>query len=112
MESTNPTKKQSQLGEVWRRLKKNKLAVVSLFVIIFVVLVAIFAPLLAPYSYEVQDLMRPLDGPSKDYLLGTDRLGRDVLSRLIYGARQSLQMGFTAVLGAAVAGIIIGSIAG
>ena len=112
MEKKKPKKKQSQLAEVWRRLKKNKVAVVSLFVIVFVVLVALSAPLLAPYPYALQDNMRPLEGPSRDHLLGTDRLGRDVLSRLIYGSQQSLQMGFTAVLGAALLGVIIGSIAG
>ena len=88
MEEMNPSKKQSQIGEVWRRLKKNKVAVVSLCVIIFMVLVAVFAPLIAPYSYEVQDQMRPLEGPSSDYWLGTDRLGRDTFSRLVYGSRQ------------------------
>ena len=112
MEDNKATKKQSQIGEVWRRLKKNKIAVVSLCVIIFMVLVAIFAPLLAPYSFERQDVMRPLDSPSRDYLLGTDRLGRDTLSRLIYGSRQSLMMGFTAVLGSAVLGVLLGSVCG
>lgn len=107
-----PRKKQSQIREVWRRLKKSKVVVASLIVIILLILIAIFAPLLAPYSYEVQDTSRPLENSSRDYLLGTDRLGRDVLSRLIYGSRQSLQMGFTAVLLSAAVGIIIGSIAG
>ena len=105
-------KKQSRLAEVWRRLKKNKLAIISLFVILFVVLVAIFAPFLAPYEYMEQNTSRALEGSSSDFILGTDRLGRDVLSRLIYGSRQSLQMGFTAVVVAAVLGIVIGSIAG
>jgi len=107
-----PLKKHSVIGEVWRRLKKNKVAVVSLFVIVFIVVVALLAPLLAPYSYEVQNTKRALEGPSRDYLLGTDRLGRCVLSRLIYGSQQSLQMGFTAVIVAAVIGIFIGAIAG
>ncbi|MCL1834747.1 MAG: ABC transporter permease [Oscillospiraceae bacterium] len=111
-ENKQAVKKQSQLKEIWRRLKKNKIAVIAMFVIIFLVLIAIFAPLIAPYSYETQDVMRPLEGPSRDHILGTDRLGRDVFSRLLYGAGQSLQMGFTAVLGAALLGIIIGSIAG
>jgi peptide/nickel transport system permease protein len=107
-----PRKKQSQVGEVWRRLKKNKIAVASLIVILLLVLVAIFAPFIAPYSYEVQDTNRPLEGSSPDHLLGTDRLGRDVLSRLIYGAGQSLQMGFTAVIFSAVIGVIIGAFSG
>ena len=112
MEEIKATKKQSQLLEIWRRLRKNKVATVSLFVIIFIVLVAIFASVIAPYPYDLQHLDKPLDPPSWDHLLGTDRLGRDTFSRLIYGAQQSLQMGFTAVLGAAVLGIMFGAIAG
>lgn len=113
MEKANkPKKKKSALSEVWRRLKKNKVAVVCLFVIIIIIIIALLAPLLAPYSYEVQNTRRTLEGPSKDYLLGTDRLGRDVLSRLLYGSRQSLQMGFTAVILSAILGIFIGAIAG
>ncbi len=107
-----PRKKQSQLGEVWRRLRKNKVAVVSLVVIVLLILVAILAPVLAPYSYEVQDTNRPLEGSSPDHLLGTDRLGRDILSRLMYGAGQSLQMGFTAILFSAVIGVILGAFSG
>jgi peptide/nickel transport system permease protein len=107
-----PKKKKSGLYETWRRLKKNKVAVVSLFVIIFVILIAILAPLLAPYSYEVQNTKQALASSTKEHLLGTDRLGRDILSRLIYGARQSLQMGIISIAISTVLGIIIGSIAG
>jgi len=107
-----PRKKQSQVGEVWRRLKKNKVAVASLIVIVLLIFVAVLAPVIAPYSYEVQDTNRPLEGSSPDHLLGTDRLGRDILSRLIYGAGQSLQMGFTAILFSAVIGVIIGAFSG
>lgn len=106
------SKKQSRFHDTWRRLKKNKIAVVSLFVIIVVILIAIFAPLLAPYSYEIQDARHALAPPSKEHLLGTDRLGRDILSRLIYGSRQSLQMGMVSMAISAVLGIILGSIAG
>ena len=105
-------KKASGVGEVWRRLKKNKVAVVSLFVILAVILVAIFAPLLARYPYEVQNTKRTLEGSSREYPLGTDRLGRDVLSRIIYGTRQSLQMGIIAMAISSVIGIILGAIAG
>ena len=105
-------KKQSYLGDVWRRLKKNKVAIASLFVILFIILVAVLAPILAPYPYEVQDTKNTLAGSSMQHLLGTDRLGRDVFSRIIYGSRNSLQMGFTAVLIAAAVGVFIGAIAG
>ena len=99
-------------NELWRRLKKNKIAVISLFVLIIIFLVAILAPILAPYSYEDADMANSLAGSSREHLLGTDRMGRDTLSRLLYGSRQSLQMGIYAVTGAAVVGIIIGAIAG
>ena len=109
---SKPAKKKSRLSETWRQLKKNKAAVVSLFIVIAVALVAIFAPFLAPYPYDDQNTKRALEPPSKDHLLGTDRLGRDILSRLIYGTRQSLQMGVVATVIAAVVGVIIGAIAG
>ncbi|MCL2124916.1 MAG: ABC transporter permease [Oscillospiraceae bacterium] len=105
-------KKYSYFGEVWRRLKKNKVAVVSLFVIVLIIIIALLAPVLAPHPYDQNNPSRSLEGPSSDFLLGTDRLGRDILSRLIYGSRQSLQMGFTAVIVAAAVGIFIGAIAG
>lgn len=106
------TRKNSRLSEVWRRLKKNRLAVVSLFILLALFLVAIFAPVLAPYGYEEEDFSLSFAGSSAEHLLGTDRLGRDILSRLIYGSRQSLQMGIYSTVLAAVAGIIIGAIAG
>jgi peptide/nickel transport system permease protein len=107
-----PRKKKSGLWEVWRQLKKNKIAVVSLFIIILVVIIAILAPLIAPYSYDTQDAAHPFAESSWEHPLGTDRLGRDVLSRLIYGASQSLQVGAISTCIAAVIGIIIGAIAG
>ena len=109
MNEANKTKKKN---EVWRRLKKNKVAIVSLFILIFIFLIAVFAPLLAPYSFEETHTKNSLERSSRQFLLGTDRLGRDVLSRLLYGSRQSLQMGVFAVTGAAIIGIIIGAIAG
>jgi peptide/nickel transport system permease protein len=109
---TKKLKKKSQLLEVWRQLKKNKLAVISLFVLIALVLVAIFAPLLAPYSYSAQDIMNANAGSSAEHLLGTDKLGRDILSRIIYGARASLIMGFSAIAIGAVIGIAVGAISG
>lgn len=105
-------RKQSRWREVWHRLKKNKLAVAALVVLIIFVLIAIFGPLFAPYTYEQQDAMHAKAGSSAEHLLGTDKLGRDVLSRLIYGTRQSLSMGVIAVAIAAVIGITIGAIAG
>ena len=110
MEET--VKGRSNSSEIWRRLRKNKIAVVSMFVLLMVFLVAIFASALAPHSYEETNPSRALEGPSRDYPLGTDRIGRCVLSRLLYGARQSLQMGVFAVTGSTLIGLTIGSIAG
>ena len=112
MKSVLKSKKKSTLGEIWRRLKKNKAAVVSLYVIIFVILVAIFASVLAPYPYDKQDFSNSFASPSKEHLLGCDKLGRDVLSRIIYGSQQSLQLGIVAVAISAIVGIFIGAIAG
>jgi peptide/nickel transport system permease protein len=105
-------KKYSATKEVWHRLKKNKLAVVGLIVIILLILVAFLGPIIAPYTYSEQDTLSKFAPSSKEHLLGTDNLGRDVLSRLIYGTRQSLQMGIYSVAMAAVIGIFIGAIAG
>ncbi len=105
-------RKQSRLREIWHQLKKNKMAVVSLFVLLALVLIAIFAPLIAPYSYSEQNVLNSNASPSSEHLLGTDDRGRDILSRLIYGTRQSLQMGIFAVAIGAIIGIIVGSISG
>ena len=105
-------RKKSRLKDTWRRLKKNKLAIAGLVVMVLLILVAILAPLLAPYSYSQQDSMKSYGSASSENLLGTDKLGRDVLSRLIYGSRASLVMGFISVAIAAIIGITIGAIAG
>lgn len=101
-----------RLAEVWHQLKKNKFAIVGLVVVILVLLVAIFAPLIAPYRYDAQDLSNTYAKPSPEHPLGTDRFGRDTLSRLIWGSRNSMKMGLGCVAFGTVAGLIIGSIAG
>jgi len=105
-------RRKSSAYDVWRRLKKNRLAVVALFVLILLVLVAILAPVISPYPYEQQNSKHTYETSSSQFLLGTDKLGRDVLSRLIYGSRQSLSMGAIAVAIAAVIGVTIGAVAG
>ena len=105
-------KRKSPLYEVWRRLCKNRLATAGLVVLVLLILVAIFAPWLAPYEYMTQDGMLSFARPSAQHLLGNDRFGRDILSRLIYGTQASLQLGFISVAIAAVIGIPIGAIAG
>jgi len=105
-------RKQLRIFEIWRRLKKNRLAVVAFFILILLILTAVFAPLLAPRSYSQQNAKLANAPPSARHPLGNDRLGRDILSRLIYGARQSLQMGIIAVAIAATIGIALGTVAG
>ncbi len=99
-------------GETFRRLKKNKIATVSLFVLLFLVFLSIFADWIAPYSYFEQNLRDLLQSPSKAHWLGTDQYGRDILSRLIYGTRISLSVGVVAVGLALLLGGILGAAAG
>jgi len=101
-----------ETNETWRRLKKNKTAVFSLFVLIILAVLGIFADFVAPYSYFEQNLHDLLQAPSRAHWLGTDQYGRDILSRLIYGTRISLSVGLIAVGLALFAGGILGSVAG
>lgn len=98
--------------EAWMSFKKNKLAVIGAFIVIFFILVAIFAPLIAPYTFKEQMLSNRLLPPSSDHWFGTDDFGRDIFSRVVYGARISLWVGFLAVLGSIVVGCLLGIIAG
>ncbi|HCJ65922.1 MAG TPA: peptide ABC transporter permease [Elusimicrobia bacterium] len=96
----------------WRRLKRNKLALSGLSIILFLTILAIFAPLLTPYNPLEQNLLARLSSPSKEHWFGTDDLGRDVFSRIIYGTRISLTVGFVAIGIAIIIGTIIGLISG
>lgn len=97
---------------MWKRFKKNKLAVIGGCLVFGLFAVAILAPLISPYDPNVINMDNVLQSPSSRHILGTDDLGRDVLSRLIYGTRISLSVGFIAVIIATIIGIILGSIAG
>lgn len=99
-------------SEVWRRLKKNKVAYASLYILALLVIIALFANLIAPYSYSEQNLTNILQKPCKEHLFGTDQYGRDILSRVLYGARISLSVGFIAVGVALIVGGTLGAIAG
>ncbi|MEK8036068.1 MAG: ABC transporter permease [candidate division NC10 bacterium] len=96
----------------WRTFTRNRLAVCAGIVVGILVVLAVLAPLLAPWDPNKPDTRRILAGPSASHWLGTDQLGRDVLSRVLYGARISLAVGFISVGIAAVIGIILGSAAG
>ena len=96
----------------FRRLLANPLAAASLFVLAALVLVAVFSPLLAPYDFAKQDLPAKLQGPSALHRLGTDELGRDTFSRLLFGARISLSVALGVELLVVSAGLTVGLIAG
>ena len=106
------SKRRSKFGDIVHRLKKNKAAMFSVFVLIIIILVALFGKYIAPYPYDLQDYSLSFAKPSREHLLGCDQLGRDILSRLIYATRQSLQLGILATCIAAVCGITLGCIAG
>lgn len=112
MDNKIKTKKESSFLAVLKRLSRNKLAMVGLAVIILMILAAVFAEVIAPYSYTQQDLMNTFSKPNRLHICGTDKVGRDIFSRLIYGARESLKIGFLSVLVAAFFGILIGAVAG
>lgn len=95
-----------------RRFSRNKAAVVSAIFVLLLIVVAVFAPIIAPYSYEEVNFAAITAEPSPEYLLGTDALGRDVLSRLIYGARVSLLVSLIAQTVIIVIGVPIGIISG
>lgn len=98
--------------DVWFNFKKNKLALVSLAFLLVMILFAIFAPILSKYSYEMQDLTNRNALPSAQHWFGTDKFGRDIFVRVMYGARISLSVGFAAAGINLVIGVIFGGICG
>ena len=95
-----------------RMCRQNPLAAVSAIVILIFILMAIFAPVIAPYGETEQDLINRLQDPSLTHLLGTDELGRDLLSRMLYGSRLSIAIGILPSLISLVIGVIAGLVAG
>lgn len=98
-------------SDAWRRLRRNKMAMAALAVMIILIFCAVFADFVAPYSYEYQDLTNAFAYPCLEHLFGTDNLGRDIFSRVIYGSRISLQVGLIAVSIAVLVGGSLGAIA-
>jgi ABC-type dipeptide/oligopeptide/nickel transport system permease subunit len=99
-------------SRAFRRFVKNKAAVVSVFFLIFVALMGAFAELVAPFSFETQNIDRVLESPSSAHLFGTDSLGRDLFSRIIYGARMSMSVGILTAIVSVIIGGIYGAISG
>lgn len=96
----------------FKRLLRNFAFTFGLIVTVALVLAAIAAPLLSPFDPNMQDTSRRLEAPSRDHLLGLDELGRDVLSRILWGSRVSLRVGFSVVIIASFVGISLGAISG
>lgn len=100
------------LSKGWKRFRKNRAAFASLIFLFIIGVMAILAPVFAPYSYETQSMNDILKTPSAAHWMGTDSLGRDLYSRLIYGARMSLSVGVLTALFALLLGTVTGAIAG
>jgi ABC-type dipeptide/oligopeptide/nickel transport system permease subunit len=98
--------------DAWKRIVRNKLAMLGLAFVIFLILVAIFAPLIAPYDPIIRIKEESLLGPSLVHWFGTDILGRDILSRVIYGSRISIEVGVIAVGISVIIGLILGALSG
>lgn len=105
-------KRQNELIVVARRLSRNSSAAIGFVVATILTLMAIFAPVIAPYPYDKPDLLHTREAPSMQHIFGTDELGRDVFSRIVWGSRFSLSTGFLAVLFSSSVGMLLGAIAG
>ncbi len=107
-------KKRSSLGMIWHQLKKNKGAIIGLILITLVIILALCAPLIYDYKQDIikNHVRERMLYPSREHPFGTDDLGRDILARVIWGARYSLAVGVVAVLFALVVGVTLGAIAG
>lgn len=105
-------KHRGQLGTVFKSLRKNKLAIMGLIILIVLVVIGIFASYIAPYSYDKQDLKNAFQYPNKGHIFGTDEFGRDIFSRIVYGSRISLKIGFISVGISLLIGGALGAIAG
>lgn len=105
-------KKHGQMYETWMRLRKNRLAVLGMVILLLIIIIAVFAEQIAPYPYDLQDYNVVSEPPSAQHWFGTDNYGRDILSRVIYGTRLSLRIGFISLAGGALVGCLLGAIAG
>ena len=104
--------RRGEIRQFWRTFSRNQLACCGAVVVGILVAIAVLAPALAPWDPNKTDMKRILEGPSTKHWLGTDQIGRDVLSRLLYGSRISLAVGFVSVGIAVLIGIVLGAAAG
>ncbi len=114
--STTPkSRMQARLGRAyagWSAFVANRPAVAGLFIIVLLLLVALFAPLLTPYAPDIPDLSHRLEPMGPGHLLGTDELGRDILARILYGSRLTLYVVLLVAITAAPVGLVMGTVAG
>ena len=118
----NKMKKRSQIGDIWRRFRKSPTALIGLFIIVMLLLTALFADVIAPPiedpvlgrvpSYVFQDLRNTRQMPSGEFPFGTDSVGRDTFARVVHGSRTSLLVGFVVVSISLVSGVFLGAISG
>ena len=107
-----PMKKRSQMRDIWKRFRSNKLAMAGLIIVAIIVLSAIFANFIAPYDYDKQSFADRFLMPSAEHLFGTDNFGRDLFSRVLYGGRVSLLDSLLGLLISVGIGSIFGATAG
>lgn len=112
VKSKDKKRGESEWAEVWRRLKKNRMAMVGLTILILLVLMAIFADVLAPAGYNAQNVRLKSKAPSSEFWMGTDNFGRSILDRAIHGSRVSLTIGIISVSIAVLFGGLLGALAG
>ena len=109
----NKRRKHAQLAEFWRRYRKNRTAVLGLCILVVIVLMAIFADVIVPYSKCIEQVGSDrLQAPSANHFFGTDEFGRDMLARIVHGSRFSLLIGLATSLMALIIGAILGACAG
>ena len=105
-------KSKTYFQDAWTRFKKNKMALVGLGFLVVITILAIFVPALSPYEYDMMDLASSNLMPSLQHPMGTDKFGRDIFVRIMYGARISLSVGFASAFICLFIGIVYGGVAG
>lgn len=105
-------RKRSMTMEVVQRLARNKMAMLGLAIVVIMALLCLAAPLIAPFDYDEQNIMIKFTKPNSTYIMGTDNLGRDIFSRILYGGRISMCVGLVSTAISAILGTILGAIAG
>src|SRR5215203_5522709 len=105
-------RRERRLLDFWRRFRRNKLAVFGLFIVVLMILTAVFAPVIAPYAPKAQNYALTLQPPGQGGLMGTDSLGSDVFSRVVYGSRISIESALISVGIAVLVGVPVGLMSG